>query len=82
VLIHVAATSFNPSGIGLRRGWPVTAVHFVARNDTSHLAALVKLVDASAVRVDIAASRPLTDLASVHRDAETGRTRGKTILVP
>ena len=25
---------------------------------------------------------PLTDLASVHRDAESGRTRGKIILVP
>ncbi|KXK60390.1 NADPH:quinone reductase [Micromonospora rosaria] len=63
-------------------GSPVTAVRFVARNDTGHLAALVELVDAGAVRVDIAASRPLTDLASVHRDAESGHVRGKTILVP
>lgn len=63
-------------------GSAVTAVRFVARNDTSHLAALVKLVDAGAVRVDIAASRPITDLTSVHRDAEASRTRGKTILVP
>ncbi|GIJ30016.1 NADPH:quinone reductase [Micromonospora qiuiae] len=61
---------------------PVTAAHFVARNDTSDLAALVRLVDAGVVRVDITASRPLTDLASVHRDAESGRTRGKIILVP
>ncbi|MEU4534463.1 NADP-dependent oxidoreductase [Streptosporangium sp. NPDC023825] len=60
----------------------VTATHFVARNDTSHLAALVKLVDAGTVHVDVSASRPLTDLASVHRDAESGRTRGKIILVP
>lgn len=63
-------------------GSPVTATRFVARNDMSHLAALVKLVDAGAVRVDISASRPLTDLASVHRDAESGRTRGKIILIP
>ncbi|MFC0505215.1 NADP-dependent oxidoreductase [Micromonospora costi] len=63
-------------------GSPVTAVHFVARNDQSHLAALVRLVDAGAVRVDITASRPLADLASVHRDAESGHTRGKIILVP
>jgi NADPH:quinone reductase-like Zn-dependent oxidoreductase len=62
-------------------GSPVNAVHFVARNDTSHLAALVALVDAGAVRVDITASRPLTDPAAVHRDAESGRTRGKIILV-
>ncbi|MEN3304344.1 MAG: hypothetical protein V7603_546 [Micromonosporaceae bacterium] len=63
-------------------GSTVTAVHFVARNDTSHLDALVELVDAGAVRVDIAESRPLADLASVHRDAEAGHTRGKIILVP
>ncbi|MEV2242539.1 NADP-dependent oxidoreductase [Micromonospora sp. NPDC049891] len=63
-------------------GSPVNAVHFVARNDTSHLAALVKLIDAGTVRVDIAATRHLTDLASVHREAESGRTRGKIILVP
>ncbi|MDH6465669.1 NADPH:quinone reductase-like Zn-dependent oxidoreductase [Micromonospora sp. A200] len=63
-------------------GSPVNAVHFVARNDTSHLAALVALVDAGAVRVDITASRPLTDLTAVHRDAESDRTRGKIIFVP
>ena len=63
-------------------GSAVTAVHFVARNDTGHLAALVKLIDAGTVRIDVAASHPLTDLALVHRDAESGRTRGKVILVP
>ncbi len=60
----------------------VTAMRFVARNDTSQLAALVKLVDAGAVHVDVAASLPLVDLASVHRDAEAGRNRGKIILIP
>jgi D-arabinose 1-dehydrogenase-like Zn-dependent alcohol dehydrogenase len=60
----------------------VTTVHFVVRNDIGDLVPLVKLVDAGAVQVDIAGSRPLTDLASVHRDAESGRTRGKIILVP
>jgi NADPH:quinone reductase-like Zn-dependent oxidoreductase len=63
-------------------GSPVTAVHFVAANDTSHLTALVGLIDTGTVRVDIAGSRPLTDLATVHRDAESGRTRGKIILIP
>jgi len=61
---------------------PVRAVRFVVRNDTAHLAALVKLVDAGAVRVDVAESRPLAELASVHREAEAGRLRGKTVLVP
>jgi NADPH:quinone reductase-like Zn-dependent oxidoreductase len=61
---------------------PVTAVRFVTRNDMSQLGALVKLVDAGAVRIDVAASRPLADLASVHRDAASGRTRGKIIFIP
>jgi NADPH:quinone reductase-like Zn-dependent oxidoreductase len=63
-------------------GIPLTAKRFVTRNDTSQLTALVKLIDAGAVRIDVAASRPLADLASVHRDAESGRTRGKIILIP
>ncbi|MEU7612692.1 NADP-dependent oxidoreductase [Micromonospora sp. NPDC049204] len=61
---------------------PLRAVHMVARNDVNHLGALVKLVDAGAVHLDIAASRPFADLAAVHDDAESGRTRGKIILVP
>ncbi|MET7426988.1 NADP-dependent oxidoreductase [Dactylosporangium sp. NPDC005555] len=63
-------------------GSPVPAVHFVARNDTAQLAALVKLIDAGTVQLDISATRPLTDLPAVHRDAEAGRTRGKIVLVP
>jgi NADPH:quinone reductase-like Zn-dependent oxidoreductase len=61
---------------------PIRAVRFVVRNDTGHLAALAKLVDAGALRVEIAGSRPLAELAAVHREAEAGHLRGKTILVP
>jgi NADPH:quinone reductase-like Zn-dependent oxidoreductase len=53
-----------------------------ARNDVNDLAAVMKLVDAGTVGLDIASSRPLADLAEAHRDAEAGRTRGKIILVP
>lgn len=60
----------------------VKAMTFIARNDVRQLQALVHLIDSNAVRVDIADSRPLADLASVHRDAEAGRLRGKTILTP
>lgn len=63
-------------------GSSVAAVSFVARNDTGHLAALIKLIDTGAGRVDIASTRPLAELAAVHLDAEAGRIRGKTILVP
>ncbi|MEU5552624.1 NADP-dependent oxidoreductase [Micromonospora sp. NPDC047793] len=76
VVVSAAGALTAPAGSAVR------AVRFVARNDTRHLGALVALVDAGAVRLDIAASRPLADLASVHRDAEAGRIRGKTILVP
>ncbi|WP_428966786.1 NADP-dependent oxidoreductase [Micromonospora fluostatini] len=68
--------------VRLPAGSPVTATHFVARNEPRHLADLVRLVDAGSVRVDVSATRPLADLAAVHRDAEAGRTRGKVVLVP
>jgi NADPH:quinone reductase-like Zn-dependent oxidoreductase len=62
--------------------YPPPAVHFVVRNAPADLAALVALVDAGTVRLDIAAVRPLCDLPAVHRDAEAGRLRGKTIIEP
>lgn len=63
-------------------GFRVTATHFVTRNDPGQLAELITLIDAGLVRVDIAAARPLAELAAVHRDAEAGRTHGKIILIP
>lgn len=76
--IVVSATVPVPAPPGSR----VVTRHFVARNDTSHLTELVRLVDSGVVRVDIAASRPLTDLAEVHREAEAGAARGKIVLLP
>ncbi|MFG2512580.1 zinc-binding dehydrogenase [Streptomyces sp. NPDC048584] len=60
----------------------VTATHLVARNDVAHLAALVELVDAGKVTLDISASHPLTGVADVHRLSEAGRIRGKVVIVP
>ncbi|GAA4604095.1 NADP-dependent oxidoreductase [Actinoplanes octamycinicus] len=71
----------RPGGVLVSVTVPV-GVHFVARDDPGQLAELVALIDAGVVRVDIAGSRPLTELAAVHRDAEAGRLRGKTILTP
>lgn len=95
VLLHLApapadeaALLVRPGGVAVSVTGPVDAPpgvrveNFVVRNDTADLAALVKLVDAGAVRVDVAATRPLTDLPAVHHEAEAGRLRGKTILVP
>ncbi|GAA3753471.1 NADP-dependent oxidoreductase [Plantactinospora mayteni] len=63
-------------------GSPVRSTRFVVRNDPAQLTELVELVDAGIVALDVADSRPLAELASVHRDAEAGRTRGKTLLIP
>ncbi|SPT59436.1 NADP-dependent oxidoreductase [Actinomadura madurae] len=63
-------------------GAQVTTEHFVARNDLDRLAELVTLVDKGVIRVDVAAARPLAEVAAVHRDAEAGRGSGKTILLP
>ncbi|MDH6137694.1 NADPH:quinone reductase-like Zn-dependent oxidoreductase [Kitasatospora sp. MAA4] len=60
----------------------VTALHMVTRNDVAQLTALVELVDAGTVTVDISQSHPLTALPDVHRLSEAGRTRGKIIILP
>ncbi|MDX2296707.1 MULTISPECIES: NADP-dependent oxidoreductase [Streptomyces] len=60
----------------------VSATHMVARNDVADLRALVDLVDAGVLRVDISASRPLAELADVHRQSQAGRIRGKVLIVP
>ncbi|GIG64893.1 NADP-dependent oxidoreductase [Phytomonospora endophytica] len=60
----------------------VTSTHFVARNDTAQLAELAALVDAGVVTVDISDTRPLAELAEVHRAAEAGGIRGKVLLIP
>ncbi|WAU82380.1 NADP-dependent oxidoreductase [Streptomyces sp. Qhu-G9] len=75
-IVSIATPVKSPADAG------VTAMHIVARNDVAHLAALVELVEAGAVAIDVSESRPLTDLADVHRLSEAGRTRGKVIIIP
>ncbi|MER6956213.1 MULTISPECIES: NADP-dependent oxidoreductase [unclassified Streptomyces] len=75
-IVSIATPVESPADAG------VTAMHMVARNDAAHLAALVELVEAGAVAIDISESRPLTDLADVHRLSEAGRTRGKVVIIP
>ncbi|MEU6845634.1 NADP-dependent oxidoreductase [Streptomyces sp. NPDC046716] len=60
----------------------VSAMHVVAHNDVAHLAALVELVDAAELSIDISESRPLTELADVHHLSESGHIRGKVVIVP
>ncbi|PZG20345.1 NADPH:quinone reductase [Nonomuraea aridisoli] len=54
--------------------------HFVARNDPAQLARIAALIDEGKVRVEVAESHPLAELAEIHRRAEAGDTRGKIIL--
>ncbi|MFF3014879.1 NADP-dependent oxidoreductase [Streptomyces sp. NPDC057939] len=71
------ATPIEPTA-----GTGVSTKHMVARNDVADLAALVNLVDAAALGIDISESRALSDLADVHRSSESGRIRGKVLIIP
>ncbi|WP_422771573.1 NADP-dependent oxidoreductase [Plantactinospora sp. WMMC1484] len=68
--------------IGVPADGPIRTTQFVVRNDPGQLGELVGLVDAGIVRVDVAGTRPLAELALLHGDAEAGRLRGKILLIP
>jgi NADPH:quinone reductase-like Zn-dependent oxidoreductase len=61
---------------------PVRATRMFVRADAERLAALVALLDAGELELDVAERLPLSDLASVHERAEAGRLAGKVVLVP
>jgi len=50
--------------------------------DAGQLAGLVAKVDAGELHVDVAATRPLTDLRAVHRQSDAGTLPGKVVLTP
>jgi NADPH:quinone reductase-like Zn-dependent oxidoreductase len=52
------------------------------RSDAAQLAELVARVDAGRLRIEITDKRPLDQAAAVHDDADHGRLRGKTLLIP
>ncbi|WP_410872079.1 NADP-dependent oxidoreductase [Nocardia sp. A7] len=60
----------------------VRAVRVFARSDAAQLAELVALVDAGDLRIDVAGRRSLSEMATVHAEAVTGKLPGKTILLP
>lgn len=57
------------------------AGHFVMRYDPAHLTTLATLIDDGALKVEIAESHPLPDLAELHRRAEAGDLRGKVTVL-
>ncbi len=60
----------------------VRTVPVFMHSHAGQLAELVARADAGDLTVDVAARRPLTDLAAVHDEAVTGQLAGKTVLVP
>jgi NADPH:quinone reductase-like Zn-dependent oxidoreductase len=72
----VSTTTPGPEDAG--RG--VRTVRVFARSDAVQLAELVNRVDAGDLQIEVAARRPLTDLAAVHDEAAAGRLAGKTVL--
>jgi NADPH:quinone reductase-like Zn-dependent oxidoreductase len=74
----VSTTTPGPEDAG--RG--VRTVRVFARSDAAQLAELVNFVDAGDLHIEVAARRPLTDLAAVHDEAAAGRLAGKTVLIP
>ena len=63
-------------------GRGVRVVSVFSRSDAAQLAELVRRVDAGDLRIDVAARRPLTELADVHDEAVAGTLAGKTVLIP
>ena len=63
-------------------GRGVRVVSVFSRSDAAQLAELVRRVDAGDLRIDVAARRPLTELADVHDEAVAGSLAGKTVLIP
>jgi NADPH:quinone reductase-like Zn-dependent oxidoreductase len=63
-------------------GRGVRVVSVFSRSDAAQLSELVRRVDAGDLRIDVAARRPLTELADVHDEAVAGTLPGKTVLLP
>ena len=77
----VIVTTSTPAAGDPDRG--VRAVGMQLRTDADQLAALAKQVDdARELRVEISATYPLSQAASVHELAAAGRIRGKVLLTP
>ena len=60
----------------------VRAVSMQLRTDAEELGNLAKLVGAGELRVEISATYPLSEAATVHELSATGRIRGKVLLTP
>jgi NADPH:quinone reductase-like Zn-dependent oxidoreductase len=76
----VIVTTATPTTGDPDRG--VRAIGMQLRADTEQLAAIVRKVDAGEVRVDVSATYPLLETATVHEQSAAGLIRGKVVLTP
>jgi NADPH:quinone reductase-like Zn-dependent oxidoreductase len=60
----------------------VRAVGMQLRTDAEQLASLAKKVDTGELRVEVSATYPLSETASVHELSAVGGVRGKVLLTP
>jgi NADPH:quinone reductase-like Zn-dependent oxidoreductase len=80
----------KPSGVLITTGSPaqpdpdrdVRAENMALRSDTGQLAQIAARIDNGQLRVDISASYPLSQTATVHERGEAGELRGKVLLIP
>lgn len=76
----VLVTTTTPAADDTGRG--VRTVSLFVRSDAAQLAGLVTRVDDGRLRVHVVDRYRLTDLASVHEQAVTGKLAGKVVLLP
>lgn len=76
----IVVSTATPASADDERG--VRAAQVVVRSDASQLAALVGLVDAGALHVDVADRRPLAHLADIHAEGDSGALPGKVVVFP
>ena len=71
-----------PPGPGEDVPATVRVVNLFVRSDAAQLRQLVAQVDAGQLRVDVAETRALDELGSVHARSDAGELRGKVVVVP
>jgi NADPH:quinone reductase-like Zn-dependent oxidoreductase len=78
--IVVSTTAWMSAPADEERG--VRAVDVFVRSDAEQLSQLVELVDRGELRVDVAKRVPLSELPSIHAEANAGTLRGKVVVIP
>jgi NADPH:quinone reductase-like Zn-dependent oxidoreductase len=79
-----------PGGVLVSTTSPVTedpdrnvrGVRMFVRSDADQLAAIVERIDRDELRVDVSGRYPLSDIALVHQLGDSGKVRGKVVLLP